>query len=322
MAIALRYSYARLKQKLDGHYGLYRSRKMVTAMHAYRDFMATKHGGGATFGQINVAETALINAWLIWCTTREFRSADSRTNGLLTALGIQMGALPNVDRESNTTAFVLYGKLRMNPTSKRVPRVLVTDLTVPAYLDALVERGESYAVVVIDAFGDGDSKAANGFNRSYGTQSSTVLDNIKDVLDTARGHEAAVINVTMGGDKTWNSLSKRFGKQVINIVKPKQPLFAGKAEYVEDTCDKVFGTHAENYVVVGWDANQCVAAAIFGVEPPFDPYVPGLLDFGGNVITSRNLLGANATGSLESKWGWPPIGQSPPRAIGLTHKML
>jgi hypothetical protein len=322
MAIALRYSYEVLVAKVAGKYGLYMSKKMVAALHAYRDYRAARKGGTASAQAINTAEMDLINAWYIWSSTKEFRKTDTRTNGLLTALAVEIGAIPNVDRESNTTAFVLTGKLRVNPVRRRAAQVQVTDQTVPAYLDSLAQGGGHYAVVVIDAFGGGDSQQANGFNRRYGNQASTVLENIEAVLDTAKEHGAAIINVTMGAEKTWKCLSDRFSSTVINVVKPAQPLFKGSGTYTEDTRQQLADTGATTFVVVGWDANQCVAAAIFGVEPANQPYVPGLLDFGWTVVTSRNLLGANLDNALESRWGWPHIAPSPPRAIGLTQRNL
>jgi hypothetical protein len=322
VAIALRLTYLQLKARCKKKYGLYMSSKMVTAFHAYRDFLLTKESGTATTHQIAQAETALINAWLIWSNTKEFRKTDGKTNGLLTALGVEMNALPNVDRESNTTAFVLHGEERVNPTRKKPPRVEVTDQLVPAYLEGLHEKGETYAVVMIDAFGGGDSQQAHGFNRKYGTQASTVLENIQAVLETAKEHDAPIVNVTMKEDKTWKCFTDHFSSKVVNVVKPAQPLFMGNEDYFTATVKKVRDTGATTFVVVGWDANQCVAAAIFGVEPSNRPFVPGLVDFGWNVVTSRNLLGANAVGELESQWGWPHIGPSAPRAIGLTHDTL
>jgi hypothetical protein len=119
-----------------------------------------------------------------------------------------------------------------------------------------------------------------------------------------------IFDVTMNVETTWKELTDEFSTTVINIVKPKQPLFMGDETYVENTLQKIRDHNVDYLVVMGWDANQCVAAAIFGVEPYTEAYVPGLLDYGWDVVSARNLLGANEDNELESKWGWPYIGQA------------
>jgi hypothetical protein len=311
MAIALRYAHAQFLKKVKGKYGLWMSDKMKAASKTMLEFETAK-ARGDNVGRLNGEEFEMVNAWYIWAVTKEFRSVDSKTNGLCTVLAVEMGAAPDIDRDSRTTAFILYGEERHAPTAKKPPRVHVTKMLVPSYKTAMAEANIPGGVVLIDAFGGGDSPEAHGFNRSYGLQKSTVMDNVKNVLETAKDEAMPVFNVTMGQSVTWKELTDRFSNHVVDIVKPAQPLFKGDASYVKSTLKAIKDFDLKYLVVMGWDANQCVAAAIFGVEqvnvPKAQAFVPGLVDYGWDVVTARNLLGANRTDILESKWGWPYIG--------------
>jgi hypothetical protein len=68
------------------------------------------------------------------------------------------------------------------------------------------------------------------------------------------------------------------------------------------------------FVVMGYDANNCVAASMFGgFKPaPNNQFVKGILDRGYNVITSRSLL-ASTNEPLRADEGWPYMG--PCRAV-------
>jgi hypothetical protein len=312
MAVALRRTHAQFLNDVRGHYGLYKSKKMKAACDTMLDFENAKNtlvlnNTKQNREDLNKAETAMLNAWIVWSTTSEFRSVDSKSNGICKKLGVEMGAIRNIDRESRTTAFVLKGEERFDPKMKKPPRVNVTNKTVPAYM----RKRDKGGVVLIDAFGGGDSETANGFHRKYGNQESTVMDNIKMVLQMAKELQMPIFDVVMGTNATWKTLTDDFATKVVNIVKPKQPLFGGPDKYVQDTLLVMKEFELEYMVVMGWDANQCVAAAIFGVEPMEGNFVPGLVDYGWDVVTARNLLGANERDELESKWGWPHIGPPP-----------
>lgn len=307
MAVALRLTHAQFLQAVAGKYGLWMSDKMKAASRTMLAFETAKLAG-AHVGRNNGEEILMIGAWYVWSTTKEFRSVDTKTNGICKQLAVEMGAVPDVDRESRTTAFILYGEHRHAPTAKKPPRFRVTDMTVPAYMAKMSKESVPGGVMLIDAFGGGTSPQVHGFNRHYGNQESMVMDNIKDVLETAKVLALPVFNVTMGSEVTWKELTDRYSKTVIDIVKPKQPLFLGEKPYLDATLKAIRDCNVTYLVVMGWDANQCVAAAIFGVEQLGKPYAPGLVDFGWDVVTSRNLLAANTAGQLESAWGWPFIG--------------
>ena len=305
MAVALRLTHAQFLAAVRGNYGCWMTSKMKEAAKTMKLFEDAKQGAD----KCDTQETAMINAWYIWSLTSEFRSVDTKSNGVCKTLAVEMGAAPDVDRESRTTAFVLTGKLREVMTAKQVPAVTVTDQTVAAYIDARRDLG---GIVVIDAFGDGASVVRNGFSRKYGNQESTVMENIISVLQVAKRKQMPVFDVVMGANSTWSQLSDEYTPERYAIIKPFQPLFKGTDDYVKATLKTIKDTGVSYLVVVGWDAHQCVAAAIFGAEQiKPQPFIPGLVDFGFDVVTSRNLLGANVAGELESKWGWPHIGPPP-----------
>ncbi len=305
MAVALRMTHVQFLAAVRGQYGCWMSSKMKEASKTMLAFETAKK----TADRFDKEELAMINAWYVWSLTKEFRSVDTKTDGVCKMLGVEMGAIPNIDRESRTTAFVLHGQARTEPTAKQAPNVTVTNQTVAAYIESRNDRG---GVVVIDAFGDGASVAAHGFSRRYGNQESTVMENIVAVLQKAREKKMPVFDVVMGSHTTWKELTDEYTPERYTIVKPVQALFMGKKSYVDAALKTIQDCNLDYLVVVGWDANQCVAAAIFGVEQiKPQPFIPGLVDFGWDVVTSRNLLGANETGQLESKWGWPHIGPPP-----------
>jgi hypothetical protein len=321
MAVALRLTHQQFLAAVRGHYGLWQSGRMKTACDRLRDYLAARNDQAITFQVLGAKEVAMVGAWATWAATEEFRSVDSASNGVCTMMAVEMGAIPGVERESLTTAIVLYGEARTDPRGKQVPRVDVSDKTVPAYMDYLSIR-RRVGVVLVDAFGEGSSAKTHGFTRRYGNQQSTVMENIKNVLRMAKKHQMPIFNVTMGASRTWSELSDHFSSTVIDIVKPHQPLFSGDERYRTETYRRLQEQNVEYLVVMGWDANQCVAAAIFGVERSDRGFTPGLLDHGWNVVTARNLLGANETGALESKWGWPHVGASAARATGISHGQL
>lgn len=307
MAVSLRTTHAQFLLAIKGKYGMWMSKELMAASATMLDFQNAKARGDPV-GRLNGEEITMIGAWYVWSTKKEYQSVNTKTNGQCKRIAVEMGAIPDIDRESRTTAFVLSGEKRVDPNAKKPPHVVVTDQTVPAYMAAMTKKGSRGGVVLIDAFGGGNSEEAHGFNRKYGNQESSVMDNTKHVLTTASECKMPVFNVTMGSNTTWKSLTDQFPTKCIDIVKPAQPLLMGSPQYVEKTLRLIKDCEVDYLVVMGWDANQCVAAAIFGVEQANKPFVPGLVDHGWNVVTSRNLLGANLDGQLESKWGWPYIG--------------
>jgi nicotinamidase-related amidase len=67
------------------------------------------------------------------------------------------------------------------------------------------------------------------------------------------------------------------------------------------------------FVVMGYDANMCVAASMFGAfHGTTHVFVKGILDRGYNVITSRSVL-ASGNQPLKAEEGWPYMG--PCRAV-------
>lgn len=312
MALTFRMTFQELSQEIDRRFNSWRrSNEMKEALRCYQEFEAAKNGLNAA--EIMQAQGELFRTWAVWCTKKEFRNLDTRMDGNCKRIAVEMGVMPGIDRESNTTAFVLSGEHRPYPTTRKPPQVTVTLNTVSGYIAKLTLReGKSGGIVLIDAFGGGNSPTENGFNRKYGNQESTVMDNIEAVLETAKELKLKMLDVTMGSSATWKNLKDRFPAKTMNIVKPRQGLFdatGGSTTYLATTLAAF--ADLDYVVVMGWDANQCVASAIFGVEPHNLPYVPGLVDLGIDVVTSRNLLGANEVDVLDSRFGWPYLGPPP-----------
>jgi hypothetical protein len=129
--------------------------------------------------------------------------------------------------------------------------------------------------------------------------------NIQAVLQTARDENMQLINVTMKLAFPMKIFSDHFPRQWLTLDKPKQDMFDDSGFE-----PKIEALGLDAVVVMGWDANQCVATAIFGTVRTDKSYVVGLLDFGLTVVTSRGVLGSNNR-DLEPDLGWPYVGPPP-----------
>lgn len=237
----------------------------------------------------------------------------------------------------------------------------------PEQLLDVINQAHKLAVVVIDMQSDGDV----GQHRYYGHR--TVIEHQQAVLQQAAALKLIVYDIVIdaAGAAEWGNayrlgdLSSKqrqaiverqrrgsyaeaarvqtvgvlrnlyHGSQLRHIPKPTHPTFVGTlfAEHLAD--DGI-----EAVVVMGYDANQCVKATVFGVpsvtrdealrEPTgaevaevmrlnpaltvqqaqrqaaptrqvTDPYVPGLLDLGLRVYTSRAIL-ASSYAPLDPEW--------------------
>jgi nicotinamidase-related amidase len=232
-----------------------------------------------------------------------------------------------------------------------------------------VNKSQKVAVVLIDMQASSDV----GEYRSYGGK--TILEHQQAVLEVARENDVVIYDIVidaigahefgnaytlknLGGEakekilerqrrnsygekagiQTIPELSKYFrgGKGVRHIPKPSHPTFLGTlfAEHLEEDGIK-------SVVIMGFDANQCIKATVFGVpsetreeaerEPKANeveavlrqnpkltleqaqkqatptkavttPYIPGLLDKGIKVITSRAVM-ASSYMALDDEWG-------------------
>lgn len=313
--IILSVSYRDFKNAYSGNYGAYRSDKMVEASRAMRDYEAVVANPGSApkpkfdpkLGQLTpqkFAANAMTKAWDAWSKTEEFRKVNARTNNMCKKLAVEMGVLRN-DVEDHTAAFAMQGVRRLNPKKRLVPAVTETNQTVPAYMRALKKQGKQVGVMLIDAFGTAQDLKKNGFEVKYGSEGTSVLENIQTVLQTARDERMMLINVTMGMAFPMRVFSDHFPPRWITLNKPKQGLFDGT-----DFDNNIESFNLDALVVMGWDANQCVATGIFGTVTLDGRYVMGLLDLGLTIVTSRGLLGSCDRG-LEPENGWPYVGFPP-----------
>ena len=113
MPVALRYTHAQFLAKVNGNYGLWMTDKMKAASSTMLAFEKAKLAG-QNVGRLNGEEITMVGAWYVWSETKEFRSVNSKTNGVCNQLAVEMGAAPDIDRDSRTTAFILsYGSIAL-----------------------------------------------------------------------------------------------------------------------------------------------------------------------------------------------------------------
>ena len=295
-------TYRQFKDGCAGKYGMWRSDEMVAASRAFKAWEELNRSPSPDRIGLMTAKGQLLSAWYTWCQKKEFRSVNLRTNNMCKRLAIEMGVLPNEVLERNSTAFVMKGKRRLNPTCRASPETTVTDQTVPAYMEAACRRGERVGLMLVDAFGTSEALSTNGFGAQYGTERTSVLENILATLDVARECHVPIFNVTMNMKFPIKTISDHFPPRWITLNKPKQGVFDGT------TFDQDIESRGVSQMIVcGWDANQCVATAIFGTTRSDGSSVKGLLDFGWDVVTSRTMLASNGR-HLEPELGWPFIG--------------
>jgi nicotinamidase-related amidase len=104
--------------------------------------------------------------------------------------------------------------------------------------------------------------------------------------------------------KTISALRDHFkpGTPVRHIPKPSHPTFIGTLFAEHLASDRI-----DTAVVMGYDANQCIKATVFGA-PAYKSasysteYTEGLLDRNIKVITSRAVM-ASSYSPLDSEWG-------------------
>ena len=222
-------------------------------------------------------------------------------------------------------------------------RVEVSRKSITAWMSILKNRGRNLAVILIDT-----QSVDHGVNVRW-DGSKKVLNHMIEVLKKAEELELPVFEFWKSENLNTYNIKKQIRdggtildlrkilhkkkrrNRVYTLRKPSGNVFEGDvfekrtgAEYVHPD-DGVPGT-AESagqsfeqilaglnqihvFVVMGFDANMCVAASMFGAFQGAVPrtFVKGILDRGYNVITSRSLL-ASANTPLKADEGWPYMG--------------
>jgi|GEM_PF-5836262 len=160
-----------------------------------------------------------------------------------------------------------------------------------------------------------------------GEAGTAVREDLQDLLRYACDNESPrqipVINMVMGHFKTIPLIADYLPGWAITMPKPTHNS-CDRTELVE----AMKSTGFKYWVVFGFNANQCVAATIFGskssktVKRRYRKFIekigkeevqemawcPGLLDRGFNIITSRLILASNSGSELSSREGWPDLG--------------
>ena len=240
----------------------------------------------------------------------EFERYDRVSTGAVRKLAVQAGF--DDYRPTPTASVLLSGNLRVDPQrrAEAQARTLTTDL-VTLFVNYAQER-RNPAVLVIDLYGD--DFQAQGLNMRYDGTQATVKDQIQRLLAATR--------VDMGGGMFEHmpvficAKEKHKGNELVGDF--KNAITSFNRDFFHSTTNSVL--HRTGLVeemrrlgvtdvfVVGFDANMCVAATIFGAGGANNiAYIPGLLDYGINVLTSRFVL-ASGGQALRSNDGWPYMG--------------
>jgi hypothetical protein len=286
---------ARTRRTVNGMTYGWDSGRMKTVIAALRAYKAT---GGS--------RKDLKDALYHWRTQKrtEFDNRDRVSGGLVTKLCVEAGF--DEWRNPPSPAVKLHGALRLNPKEMVAARVsLLPHSVADELVKAVADKQRVPAVIIIDLYGD--DVGAQGLNNSYGSGKS-VLQHITDVL-----HETEPVltyicckNTTKVGQECTTHIRGAIASgHPKTVVSTTNSVLDGSDLAVRMKLKRV-----TDCFVVGFDANICVAATIFG----FTKYVKegtaygrGLLDHGFNVITSRFVVGSGAK-DLETSHGWPYMG--------------
>ncbi|HEY3823940.1 MAG TPA: isochorismatase family protein [Bryobacteraceae bacterium] len=295
--------------KRSGFMGTFgwRSKEMKAVIIALNAFHAGKTGAGAV-----VLEGGLMGAVATWRDKQpnEFANRDRISGGLCTKLAIEVGI--SELRKETIKSFQLIGMRNDAPTTRQIPRVVLGFLPVHEAMIGLSQHIR-LGVILIDVQ---NREVAQVDQRWNGV--ATILDNMCDVLDKANEMDLPVMEFWMAEraeadlakQGTLRELSQRLRNRA-NVTTEKKPTHnafegTGLATWLER--NRLVGGSC---VVMGYNANQCVGATIFGgVGRPTargTPYIPGLLDRGVNVLSSRGIL-ASGGFHLSASEGWPYIG--------------
>ena len=253
----------------------------------------------------------------------------TRATGVGTRLDLavedEMQALYKIER---TVAVVL---IDMQPGGDNGQYRIYADKTVLAHQQAVLKAAAELHMIVYDIVIDPDDAKA--------------LDPLQRPVQSLTGEEKAVLVARQRRDsyaekahiKTVSVLRDLYGggAQVRHIPKPSHPSFIGTLFAEHLAADGI-----KTAVVMGFDANQCIKATVFGApgdermqveyEPKSDevfayaqkekvttakaletltrkkkvvtPYTHGLLDLDIDVLTSRAVMASTAR-PLEGEWG-------------------
>lgn len=275
------------------------------------------------------------NCFAVWlgAKTEHFWNCDKVCKGVLSKLAVQAG---NDSARPDPPTSVLFHK--MSPTREKAktridPRVTPKSRTVLKTLGEYKAAKKKLAVVVIDLYGD--NFEAQGLLHRFPPgleDSKTNMENIQDLLEATQDLPVYICSkmkpivdfdtqLTSGWkfpDEHEKELVDEFSECIPRSATRKN--FYSKTNSVlsatmrdDDTTivDDLKANGIEHLFITGFNANQCVAASIFGENPSGKKWfmgTPGFCDFGFNVITSISIVGAGRSGQLQTMNGWPYMG--------------
>lgn len=277
----------------------------------------TKHWQGPSRTTFNDLKIVVTN----WKAQKpsEFTNRDKLSDGVCTRLYEDTRLEP---RNRGVRSVILHGEKRVAADGFPTPFVQQEDLDVVSLMTHAHASGQGLGVIVVDLYGN--DFRSQGMDRRY-DGGQTVLENMRDVLDFARKERLTTINFTMASKQTVPEISQKLPNNTIHCEKASHNSFKGT-----DLDQLMQQSGCRYWVVFGFNANQCVAATIFGsrdgkllrvekkrrpedgmmMEKPVFSWLPGVLDRGYNVITSRLILASHSGSPLQSSEGWPYLGPS------------
>jgi nicotinamidase-related amidase len=260
------------------------------------------------------ARGVLIGAIYTWKQGKptEFEKYDAAGAGAVRKLAVQAGL--DEYRPPASPSVLFAGNVRIRPTERADADATPLDTDLASLLVEYTVNRRKPAVLVIDLYGD--DFEAQGLNARYDGTPATVKDQIRRLLANSRAplgggmfehlpvYVCAKTTTPKGGELVGdfsNSISSCY-RQIVRSATSSVLNGTGLvADMQSNSISDVF--------VTGFDANMCVAATIFGSGHKGPEYVPGLLDHGFNVVTSRSVL-ASAGRPLRTGDGWPYMGRS------------
>lgn len=283
-------------------------------MEAVRQALRNYHQGPVQANE-PANRTTLTNALYIWKQRHpnEFNHRDKISGGVVRKLCVQCGL--DDYRPPASPAVLIRGENRPHADRRRdwTPRVTPLAYDTVNALRGAVNLGRRVAVIIIDLYGT--DFQAQGLRKTHGNQNASVGKNIQLLLQATRvdrspaapTHVPVFIcckTITPLNQEIVSVFGNAIGSANRNIIRSNTNSVLHGTTLRQQLIDK----NVTGVFVVGFDANMCVAASIFGTGAVGAAYQPGLLDHGFNVITSRYVL-ASGGSALRTQDGWPYMGR-------------
>jgi len=242
---------------------------------------------------------------------REFAKRDQKSNGLCTALVNELGLFGLKSPTLRESAFEVE-MVSANVDSRPTTAAKYLNCGIVDFMLDEFERMKSHAAVVLidmQSTSFGQERYSGG---SVGEQQAAVLDAANqlklDIFEVRIVRKPSEFKYGATDHPTISSLASHFptDERLVKLDKPYFSSFQGTGFALELKNRNILAT-----VVMGYDANTCVANTIFGKMPETEatakgpkaiPYIPGLLERGVRVITARGILASDRI-TLTAEYG-------------------